>query len=102
MRAAYACVNDDRRYPNRTVAGCGINWFRTLSGSPADGSPMVAKIIAGAWTNRQVSYLISLFDQETAEPVALMDGNSITGYRAAASSALAAGLLPRPAGHPSP
>lgn len=96
LRAAYAGADDERRFPNRTVAKGGINWFRTLSGIPADG-PMGAKIIAGAWEDRQVSYLISLFDQDTAELVALMDGNSITGYRTAATSALATDLLAGPA-----
>jgi ornithine cyclodeaminase/alanine dehydrogenase len=56
---------------------------------------MGVKVIAGAFARRQVSYLISLFDQDTAELVALMDGNSITGYRTAATSALAADLLAR-------
>ncbi|WP_221623158.1 ornithine cyclodeaminase family protein [Micromonospora globispora] len=88
-------MDDPGRYPNRAVAHGGINWFRTLSGIPADGSPMGAKTIAGAWSKRQVSYLISLFDQDTAELVALMDGNSITGYRTAATSALAIDLLAR-------
>lgn len=96
LRAAYAGAGDTGRYPNRTVARGGPNWLRILSGIPADGSPMGAKIIAGAFTRRLVSYLIPLFDQDTAELVALMDGNSITGYRTAATSALAADLLARP------
>ena len=97
LRTAYAGAAEAGRYPGRTVARGGVNWFRTLSGVPADGSPMGAKVIAGAFARRQVSYLISLFDQDTAELVALMDGNSITGYRTAATSALAADLL-APAG----
>lgn len=96
IRAAYADAAEAGRYPNRTVARGGTNWLRTLSGIPADGSPMGAKIIAGAFARRLVSYLIPLFDQDTAELVALMDGNSITGYRTAATSALAADLLSRP------
>jgi ornithine cyclodeaminase/alanine dehydrogenase len=95
LRAAYAGPVDGGRYPNRTVARGGVNWLRTLSGVPADGSPMGVKVIAGAFARRRVSYLIPLFDQETAELVALMDGNSITGYRTAATSALAADLLSR-------
>jgi len=95
LRAAYAGAAEPGRYPNRTVARGGVNWFRVLSGVPADGSPMGVKVIAGAFARRQVSYLISLFDQDTAELVALMDGNSITGYRTAATSALAADLLAR-------
>jgi ornithine cyclodeaminase/alanine dehydrogenase len=95
LRAAYAGTAEPGRYPSRTVARGGVNWFRTLSGIPADGSPMGVKVIAGAFARRQVSYLISLFDQDTAELVALMDGNSITGYRTAATSALAADVLAR-------
>ena len=95
LRTAYAGSPETGRYPNRTVARGGVNWFRTLSGIPADGSPMGVKVIAGAFARRQVSYLISLFDQDTAELVALMDGNSITGYRTAATSALAADVLAR-------
>ena len=57
---------------------------------------MGAKTIAGAMSVREFSYLISLFDQGSAELVALLDGNSITGYRTAATSALAADLLAPP------
>ena len=57
---------------------------------------MGVKTIAGAMGVRQFSYLISLFDQASAELVALLDGNSITGYRTAATSALAADLLAPP------
>lgn len=96
LHAAYAAAGTASRYPNRTVAKGGLNWLRSLTGIPADGSPMGAKIIAGAWANRQVAYLISLFDQDTAELVALMDGNSVTGFRTAATSALATNLLARP------
>src|SRR3954454_10354907 len=79
LRRAYGAVDEPARYPNRTVAQGGVNWLRTLSGIPGEGDPMGAKIIAGAWSSRQVSYLISLFDQQTAELVALLDGNSVTG-----------------------
>jgi alanine dehydrogenase len=57
---------------------------------------MGAKIIAAAIRAGQVSYLVALFDQESAELVALVDGNAITGYRSAATSALAADLLANP------
>ena len=96
LHGAYATAGEERRYPNRTVAKGDVNWLRSLTGIPADNSPMGAKIIAGAWKERRVAYLISLFDQDTAELLALMDGNSITGYRTAATSALATDLLARP------
>jgi alanine dehydrogenase len=96
LRNAYAAADDDARYPARVIARGGGNWLRTLSGVPGDSGLMGAKTIAGAMSVREVSYLISLFDQDSAELVALLDGNSITGYRTAATSALAADLLAPP------
>jgi ornithine cyclodeaminase/alanine dehydrogenase len=54
---------------------------------------MGAKMIAANLRNGVASYLIPLFDQETVELVALVEGNSITGFRTAATSALAADAL---------
>jgi alanine dehydrogenase len=96
VRNAYAAADDDARYPSRVIARGGGNWLRTLSGVPGDSGLMGAKIIAGAMSVREFSYLISLFDQSSAELVALLDGNSITGYRTAATSALAADMLAAP------
>lgn len=96
LRNAYAAADDDARYPSRVIARGGGNWLRTLSGVPGDSGLMGAKTIAGAMSVREVSYLISLFDQSSAELVALLDGNSITGYRTAATSALAADMLAAP------
>jgi alanine dehydrogenase len=96
VRDAYAAADDNARYPARVIARGGGNWLRTLSGVAGDSGLMGAKSIAGAMGVRRVSYLISLFDQASAELVALLDGNSITGYRTAATSALAADLLAPP------
>ncbi len=101
LRAAYAATDDGAfdqggRYPARSVARGDHGWLRVLSGVPGDGGLMGAKIIAAAPGARQVSYLIALFDQESAELAALVDGNAITGYRTAATSALAADLLAVP------
>ncbi|KFF98896.1 ornithine cyclodeaminase [Streptomyces scabiei] len=96
LRDAYAAADDDARFPTRVIARGGGNWLRTLSGVPGDSGLMGTKVIAGAMGPRQFSYLISLFDQSTAELVALLDGNSITGYRTAATSALAAASLAVP------
>ncbi|MGI5459136.1 ornithine cyclodeaminase family protein [Streptomyces sp. CA-249302] len=93
LRSAYAAPPDEARFPPRTMArGEGL-WLRTLSGVPGDGSPMGAKLIAASPRNRRASYLIPLFDQETVELRTLLDGNSITGFRTAATSALAADAL---------
>jgi alanine dehydrogenase len=96
VRAAYATPCDSARYPGRLIARGDGNWLRLLPGVPGDGGLMGAKIIAAAPRAGRVSYLIALFDQATTELVALLDGNSVTGYRTAATSALAADLLAIP------
>jgi len=93
LRAAYATAGDGARYPGRSIARGDGTWLRVLPGVPGDGGLMGAKIIAAAPGAGRVSYLIALFDQATTQLVALLDGNTVTGYRTAATSALAAGLL---------
>jgi len=93
LRAAYAADPTPARFPDRRIARGDHGWLRTLSGVPADPALMGFKAIAASPRNGRVSYLISLFDQRTAELVALLDGHSITGYRTAATTALAAGVL---------
>jgi len=95
LRAAYAAPATAAQFPNRTMARGDGHWLRTLSGSGVGGF-MGAKLIAAALNKRQASYLIPLFDQDTAELVALLDGGAVTGYRTAATSALAADLLADP------
>ncbi|MFG2957820.1 ornithine cyclodeaminase family protein [Streptomyces sp. NPDC048291] len=96
LRAAYCAPPDEARFPPRTMArGEGL-WLRTLSGVPGDGAPMGAKLIAASPRSRRASYLIPLFDQDTVELLALLDGNAVTGFRTAATSALAADVLAPP------
>lgn len=97
LDAAYGANPDVARFPARRVARGDHGWLRTLSGVPADPALMGIKVIAAAPSQGRVSYLVQLFDQRTAELVALLDGHSITGYRTAATSALAADVL-SPAG----
>jgi ornithine cyclodeaminase/alanine dehydrogenase len=93
LRAAYAAPEDATRYPARSMArGDGV-WLRTLSGISQNGDLMGAKLIAASVRGRRASYLIALFDQDTSELLALLDGNAITGFRTAATSALAADCL---------
>jgi len=95
LRAAYAGDVSDSRYPDRSMARGDGTWLRTLTGVSADTGLMGAKLIAASMKARQASYLIPLFD-ENAELVALLDGQSITGIRTAATSAVAADLLAGP------
>jgi ornithine cyclodeaminase/alanine dehydrogenase-like protein (mu-crystallin family) len=96
LRDAYAGEVDDSRYPERSMARGEHSWLRSLTGVTADTGLMGAKLIAVSLQAQAASYLIPLFDESTAELVALLDGQSITGYRTAATSALAADLLARP------
>jgi alanine dehydrogenase len=101
LRAAYATADDGAvghaaRYPGRLIARGDGTWVRVLPGVPGDSGLMGAKIIAAAPGAGRVSYLIALFDQATTELIALIDGNTVTGYRTAATSALAADLLAVP------
>jgi alanine dehydrogenase len=101
LRAAYATACDGSadhraRFPGRSIARGDGTWLRVLPGVPGGGGLMGAKIVAAAPRAGRVSYLITLFDQATTELVALLDGNTVTGYRTAATSALAADLLAVP------
>ena len=96
LRAAYAEAAGSSRFPGRLIARGDGTFLRVLPGVPDGGGLMGTKIIAAAPKAGRVSYLIALFDQATAELVALLDGNSVTGYRTAATSALAADLLAVP------
>jgi ornithine cyclodeaminase/alanine dehydrogenase len=93
IRDVYGQEVDEARYPQRTMARSRSAWLRILSGVAAETGYMGAKMIAVSLTSKRASYLIPLFDQRSAELVALLDANSITGYRTAATSALAADLL---------
>src|SRR4051794_37585717 len=94
LRDAYAAADEPGRFPSRVLARGGPGVLRTLSGVPGDGALMGTKTIAGSLGERRMfSYLVALFDPATAELAALLDGNSITGFRTAATSALAADLL---------
>ncbi|MFC4063533.1 ornithine cyclodeaminase family protein [Actinoplanes subglobosus] len=96
LRTAYAADNTGSRFPARGMARGDGSWLRTLSGVPAGSGYMGAKLIAANMRSRRASYLIPLFDEATTELVALLDGHSITGFRTAATSALAADLLAVP------
>lgn len=96
LRDAYAAEMGDARFPARRMARGDHGWLRTLSGVPADPGLMGLKVIAAALDARRAAYLIPLFDQRTADLVALLDGHSITGFRTAATSALAADTLAVP------
>lgn len=90
LQVAYAGEMSDTQFPPRTMArGDGL-WLRALSGIMPGQAVMGAKLIAASPKAQAASYLISLFDGRTMALRALLDGNAITGFRTAATSALAA------------
>jgi ornithine cyclodeaminase/alanine dehydrogenase len=93
LRAAYSAPPTAANFPPRSIARGKARWLRTLSGIAPDAVLMGSKQIAANVGAGRVSYLISLFDQESVSLLALLDGNSITGFRTAATSALAADAL---------
>jgi alanine dehydrogenase len=96
VRDAYAETSGGARYPARAMARGDHGWMRTMTGIPAGDGLMGLKTIAVSLEKDRASMIIALFDQRTAELVALLDGRPVTGYRTAATSALAADLLSVP------
>lgn len=89
IRAAYSAPVDDRRNPGRIFADSTREWMRVMPSVPASGRLFGAKSINGSFADGlRVSYLISLFDKDTADLVALVDGNRVTGLRTAATTAV--------------
>lgn len=99
IRAAYSGTADDGRTPGRIFAQAEREWMRIMPSVPASGQLFGAKSIVGSFADGlRVSYLISLFDKVTADLVALVDGNRVTGLRTAATSAVGTSAIvpPRP------
>jgi alanine dehydrogenase len=91
LQAAYARPIPPKATPPRTVAVAGKTWLRTLPAVPAGGRYYGAKVMGMAMgaATPGVEYVIVLFDRETSRIAAFVDGNLVTGFRTAATSAAA-------------
>jgi alanine dehydrogenase len=95
LRATYSVEHPPFAGPPRTLArGKGI-WMRTLTGVLPSGTVMGTKQFCFPRA-RKVRYMISLFDQETGELLALLDANTITAWRTGATTAVAVDRMARP------
>lgn len=94
IRQSYAVPHGDRT-SFRAVARDGGVWLRSLVSVPPASRVMGAKIF-GRSSGRGVSYLLPLFDRESSELLALIDGRHLTALRTAATSAVAVERLMRP------
>ena len=94
VRTAYCTPEDEDRTPGRIFAQSAQEWMRIMPSVPASGRLFGAKSIVGSFASGlSVSYLITLFDKQTAELVALLDGNRVTGLRTAATTAVGASTI---------
>jgi alanine dehydrogenase len=88
LREVYSIEHPPFAGPPRTLArGKGI-WMRTLTGVLPGGSVMGTKQFCFP-RSKAVRYFITLFDQESGELLAFIDGRSITALRTAATTAVA-------------
>ena len=70
--------------PRQHASGCGS----CRRCRPAASCSAQSRSPGPSRTGSRVSYLISLFDKDTADLVALVDGNRVTGLRTAATTAV--------------
>jgi ornithine cyclodeaminase/alanine dehydrogenase len=88
LRDAHAAELHPHAAPPRTMArGVDGEWMRSLAAVPA-GQIMGTKFFALS-RQRNVRYCIALFDKDDASLVALVDANTVTARRTAATTAVA-------------
>jgi alanine dehydrogenase len=88
LTSAYQMPEDAAAAPPRVVARQGAAWLRVLAAMSPSERHMGVKIIGRARQPRS-SYLIPLWDQQTAELVCLLDGKHVTALRTAGTTAVA-------------
>lgn len=91
LQSAYGRQIPAKATPPRTVASAEKVWLRTLPAIVPGGRYFGAKLMGanmGA-ASPGVEYVIVLFDRETNRIAAFVDGNLVTGFRTAATSAAA-------------
>jgi len=88
LREAHAADLHPHAAPPRTVArGTDGVWMRALTAVPA--GPLIGTKFFTLSKTRTVTYVIALFERETARLVAFVDANTVTAMRTAATSAVA-------------
>jgi len=90
---AYALPITSAMVPPRVMARGQGFWLRGLCAISPSGEYMGCKLIAASPKIKRASYLISLFDQNSMQLAALVDGNRITDIRTASTSAVAVDAL---------
>jgi ornithine cyclodeaminase/alanine dehydrogenase len=91
LQATYSRPMTPAATPARTIASAEKVWLRTLPAVPPGGRYFGAKLMgmAMAAASPGVEYVIVLFDRQTSRIAGFVDGNLVTGFRTAATSAAA-------------
>jgi len=97
LQAVYAQPIATTATPPRTIARDKKAWLRTLTAVPPGTRYFGAKVMGVALDAEAagVEYVIVLFDRQTSRIAAFVDGNMVTAYRTAATSAAALDRLAR-------
>ena len=97
IQAAYASPLEPDALPRRVVGRGGGSWLRTLPALPS-GRFFGAKLMGMSTTapSPGVQYVVVLYDRETSRIAGLVDGNHVTAYRTASTSAAALDRLAPP------
>lgn len=97
MRRCFLLEAEGRAGPAaRTDLSHSAGWMRVLP-AVVEGIGVFGHKMISFTSGRGVRYVITLFDIETGEMRAVVDGEAITGARTGATSAVAADLLSGPA-----
>lgn len=91
LQLAYGAADDPAAVPPRSIAAGGQAWLRCLAAAPSGCRYFGAKLMgmASDATQPGVEYVIVLYDRQTSRIAAFVDGEKVTAYRTAATSAAA-------------
>lgn len=91
VQQAYAVPDAPSATPPRSIASSGAAWLRCLPAAPSGSRYFGAKLMGMATDAPEpgVNYVIVLYDRQTSRLVAFVDGEKVTAYRTAATSAAA-------------
>lgn len=98
LAASYAATAPRSALPPRTVGSDDGAWLRTLPALPPGRRYFGAKLMGMATAGAEpgAEYVIVLYDRDTSSITAFVDGNRVTAYRTAATSAVALDRLAPP------
>ncbi|MGR8023351.1 ornithine cyclodeaminase family protein [Burkholderia cenocepacia] len=98
LQATYGQPVAASAVPPRTIASSNGAWLRALPAMPPGSQYFGAKLMgmAGHAQAPGIDYVIALFDHDTSRIAGFVDGNLVTGFRTAATSAAALDRLARP------